>query len=193
MVKRNKKNLDDRVSPQEATLLGYKDVYEFVQFGIEMLTWNKVDLTDPKAVEYRIGEYFQMCINRNMKPAVTGLALALGMNQREISLIRNGKYKSQAMWSVIPEQTAELVRKAYDVLGFLWESYMLHGEIDKISGIFLGKALFNMSDEHKDDDAVVSLAQREDDAQIEAKYLMLNAEDHKMLDVAEKETEDVDA
>ena len=115
---------------------------------------NRVDLTDYDATAERIAEYFNMMIERDAKPTMTGLSQAFGINTKTMYEIRHnlpsglGKmdlhgYKE----SFVPERVRELIEQAYNVMQNLWESYMMNGKINPASGIFLGKNFYGMKDE----------------------------------------------
>jgi hypothetical protein len=77
---------------------------------------------------------------------------------------RNGTYRKDTHQAII--------LKAYDLLEELWEDYMLNGKINPVSGIFLGKNLWNYADKQE---VVLTPNTNEqvDQEAIEAKYAEL--------------------
>lgn len=98
-----------------------------------------IDTDDPKQVEARIQEYFDICVERDMKPSVTGMALALGISRMTLWEWRAGrKHKSK--------EIIDTIKRAHAVLNFMMEDWMLNGKINPVSGIFLSKNNFGYSD-----------------------------------------------
>lgn len=92
-----------------------------------------VDFENPKEVEERVSCYFENCINYDVKPAVSGVANALGVSRVYLWQIKNGKRK------VGNTEVQNIIKGVYRVLDEMYEYYMLHGKINPVVGIFLGK------------------------------------------------------
>ncbi|WP_298772080.1 terminase small subunit [uncultured Fibrobacter sp.] len=124
-----------------------------------------IDHTDVKQVERRISEYFHLCAANDMKPTVAGYCMAIGVSRMTVCNWKNGVHRADTHQAVIC--------KGYDILDALWQDYMMNGKINPVSGIFLGKNLFNYQD--KQDIIVTPNTQGEtvDVATIEAKYAEL--------------------
>lgn len=126
---------------------GYKNIRKYneeqqknsLYLAFALQHWNMapVDTSDPKQVEERIFWYFQLCVEQNMKPTVTGFSRALGYSRRTIDRWKNG---------IDRPQNYAVIEKAYDVLEELWENWMVNGQINPASGIFLGKNHFGYKD-----------------------------------------------
>ena len=104
-----------------------------------------------------------------MKPTVSGMALALGVDRKTL-------YK----WSVGENRDvthSPIVKKAMDVLSTLWEDYMQNGKINPVSGIFLGKNHFGYTDKQE---IVVKpenpLGEQKSPDEIKQRYLAENPE-----------------
>ena len=144
------KKINDLVLIEES----YKAKYLTTTMAVMALGKNRIDRTDYDATAERIAEYFNMMIERDAKPTMTGLSQAFGINTKTMYEIRHnlpsglGKmdlhgYKE----SFVPERVRELIEQAYNVMQNLWESYMMNGKINPASGIFLGKNFYGMKDE----------------------------------------------
>ena len=59
-----------------------------MSIGLELYKMDKVDLHDPVAVKDRITEYFRLYGEADVKPTVTGLGMALGVDSIEIVAYR---------------------------------------------------------------------------------------------------------
>lgn len=110
---------------------------EYLAFALQHWNMKPVDTSDPQNIEDRIFWYFQLCVEQNMKPTVTGFSRALGYSRRTIDYWKNGEYR--------PENY-DVIEKAYDMLEELWEMWMINGQINPASGIFLGKNHFGYKD-----------------------------------------------
>lgn len=117
----------------------------------------KVDLTSAEAVTERITQYFTLMAERDQKPTMTGLAMAMGYDARRLREIYHnqpigGLNGKQAKFyghttNPTPENVREIVIQAIDLMTTLWEDYMQNGKINPASGIFLGKNFYGMKDE----------------------------------------------
>ena len=103
-------------------------------------SWNlpRVDTKNPKAVEKRIYDYLQHCIEKDIAPSVAGCA-----NWLKIS-VRTLEY-----WYTGQRATSEHQRIAtafYGLLQEIWAEDMKEGNINPVSGIFIGKVFFGYKD-----------------------------------------------
>lgn len=105
-----------------------------------MAAWDlpSIDISDAKQVEERIKWYFNHCIEDDMKPTVSGMANAFGVDKRTLWRWWNEVSRSQTH--------GPLIKKAYLILEELWEDYMHNGKINPVSGIFIGKNHFGYQD-----------------------------------------------
>ncbi len=145
------------------------DNSRYLRHSLAMWNLPVIDISDPKQVEERILWYFQHCATDDMKPTVSGLAMALGVDRKTL-------YK----WSVGESRDvthSPIVKKAMEILQTLWEDYMQNGKINPVSGIFLGKNHFGYTDKQE---IVVKpenpLGDTENPDEIKRKYLAENAE-----------------
>jgi hypothetical protein len=94
---------------------------------------------------------------------------ALGVHRDTVCNWKNGDHRAATH--------APIIEKAYKTLEAMWESYMLNGKVNPVSGIFLGKVMFGYRDQQE---IVVTPKNIMDDYQdrkvIEAKYAELPEE-----------------
>ena len=117
----------------------------------------KVDLTNYDAVLDRINKYFGLMTERDQKPTMTGLAMALGYDRRRIHEIINNQpiggldgYQAKFYGHTTnptPDDVKDLIKQSVNVMTLLWEDYMQNGKINPASGIFIGKNFYGMRDE----------------------------------------------
>ena len=135
------------------------DNRKFMAVGLRLYSMPKVDLKDPDAVNDRIKEYFQVYAEADLKPTVTGLGMALGVDRRRLWEIATGNYRDKTQAN-LPAVTQDSIKKAYDFLANLWENYMQNGKVNPVSGIFLGKNHFGYQDKQ---DIVITPNRPEED------------------------------
>ena len=120
------------------------DNNKYTTFAIAIMQLPKIDIRNPQQLQSRVIEYFQLCADHDMKPGVAAVALAIGLDRRRMWEIRSGS-KNVA----IPQECKDIIIGVYDSLETLWESYMINGKINPVSGIFLGKNNFGYSDKQE--------------------------------------------
>ena len=111
-----------------------------------LMTWDKVDLHDAKAVEKRCNDYYQLMAEHSIKPLVSGLAMALGMDRRRLHEVVNG-YVTSNPETHIPKECKDIIKKAYDLLEINWEMAFNEGKINPVSGIFMAKNNYGYRDQ----------------------------------------------
>jgi len=111
-----------------------------------LASWDlpQIDISDASQVEQRINWYFEHCADDDMKPTVTGLCNALGIDRQTFYNWGVGKYRNTESSAHL-----DLVKKARSILEELWEDYMLNGKINPVSGIFIGKNHFGYADKQE--------------------------------------------
>lgn len=100
-----------------------------------------IDISDPKQVENRIVEYFQHCMEDDMKPTVSGMCNALGITRATFHNWCEGEYRKGSH--------LDIVKKAKGFLEEMLESYMVNGKINPVTGIFLMKNNFGYRDQQE--------------------------------------------
>ena len=119
------------------------DNAKYIAVSMKLFNMTKVDLHKPEEVEKRLGEYFQIHFEADLKPTVAGMAMALGIDRRRLWEIKSGVPDRN---QDLPTMTRDSIKKAYDFMENLWENYMQNGKINPVSGIFLGKNNFGYQD-----------------------------------------------
>ena len=119
---------------------------KFLEHALAVRQMGKVDLKDAYAVKERTEEYFQMCLEEDLKPTLSGYAASLGCTTAQLYDIRNDL-------SHVDTKEAEIIKGAYQLLEQLWEDYMLNGKVNPVSGIFMAKNQF--SDMYRDSKEVI--------------------------------------
>jgi hypothetical protein len=104
----------------------------------------KVDLQDPEAVRVRLGEYFKIYAEADLKPTVAGMGMALGLDRRRLWEIKTGNHTSST--PKLPREVEDFIKKAYEILETTMENYANAGKINPVMAIFMMKNHFGYQD-----------------------------------------------
>lgn len=122
------------------------DNSKYLAVSLELFNLPDISLKDSEQVKARLNEFFEIHRAADMKPTVSGMALALGVDRRRLWEIKTGaKMGGSAAWD-LPNETLDAIKKSYRILDTLWEEYMQSGKINPVAGIFLGKNNHGMQD-----------------------------------------------
>lgn len=96
----------------------------------------KVNSNDPEELENRIQHFFAWCVEKQLRPGVELLALALGTTR-------------QSLWNWEHEGGArgEIIGRAKQVLAALLEQWSLCGKLNPVTSCFLFKNHWNYKDQ----------------------------------------------
>lgn len=122
------------------------DNTRIVQTNMKFFDMPRVDLNDPEAVRMRLGEYFQIYADADMKPTVAGMAMCLGVDRRRLWEIKTGAAVGGHTQLQLPAETLDLVKKAYEILETSMEAYANAGKINPVMAIFMMKNHFGYQD-----------------------------------------------
>lgn len=114
---------------------------QFLRFALEGYNLPPVDISDPKQVEDRILYYFQRCIDEDHRPGVVGLCNYLGIDKQTWYNWLNGTYRASGH--------LDLAKRAHLMMETMWEDYMLNGQINPVTGIFMGKNHYGYQDKQE--------------------------------------------
>lgn len=90
-------------------------------------------------IQKRIEEYFTICVTNNTRPVLSGIAFSLGANRNRIYEICRGGNANGYMPYGLSEESAAVIRRACAILEMQMETYLVQGQINPASGIFLAK------------------------------------------------------
>jgi len=116
----------------------------FLNHGLAVMNLPPINLENAEEIERRINEYFKLCADYDVKPTVSGLGMALGLDRRRLWEI---KADVEGRNTKLTPRGRDAIKKAYNFLELLWEDYMLNYKIHPTAGIFLGKNNFGYKDE----------------------------------------------
>lgn len=150
------------------------DNRKYLEHSLAMWDWPDVDMREPEMVKERIGQYFKLCADDDMKPSVAGMALAFGVDRKTLWAWCNGVDSAY-----IPTTSRNLIKKAYQLLNTQMENYMQNGKINPVAGIFLMKN--NMGYQDKQEVVLTPNTQLGDSAtpeELQKKYLLDSIADY---------------
>ena len=122
------------------------DNTKYLMLGMKLFNLPPIDLHDPAQVNDRLNEFFRIHAEADMKPTVSGMGMALGLDRRRLWEIKTGAKMGGTTEYNLPTSTLVAIKKAYEYMEILWENYMQNGKINPVSGIFLGKNNFGYQD-----------------------------------------------
>ena len=122
------------------------DNAKYVMLGMKLFNLPSIDLHDPAQVNDRLNEFFKIHAEADMKPTVSGMGMALGLDRRRLWEIKTGNFNLNGKYANLPTSTQDSIKKAYEYMEILWENYMQNGKINPVSGIFLVKNNFGYQD-----------------------------------------------
>lgn len=144
------------------------DNTKYLAHSMKMWDWQKPDMGDAAAVQKRIADYFNLCAEDDMKPTVSGMALAFCVNRKTLWAWVNGIQGKE-----LTAESRNTIKKAYSILECQMENYMQNGKINPVSGIFLMKN--NMGYEDKTEMIITPqspIGETADQRQLAADYVV---------------------
>lgn len=111
------------------------DNAKFLRNALAAYNLPTIDIGDAKAVEERVGWYFNHCIENDMKPGIAGLCNALGISRMTF-------FNWQSKGSRDRKEHQIIAQRAKAILEDMMEQYMMNGKVNPVSGIFLMKNNF---------------------------------------------------
>lgn len=147
VIKKKPRGGNSPVIGDNGLMLQDGDNSKYMGVNIKLFDMEDIDLYDVEAVGQRLNEFFTLYAENDMKPTVVGMAMALGMNRKTLwAIVHDGATGGAGYKSALPNEVALLIKKAHNLMENMWETYMLNGKINPVSGIFLGKNNFGYQD-----------------------------------------------
>lgn len=148
VIKKKPRGGNNWLSPENMLNVEKGDNSKIMGVNIALFQMKDIDMKDTEAVSQRLGEYFTLYEQADLKPTVAGMALALnGMSRQTLSaIVHNRPTGSDGYMSALPREVTDIIKKAYKLMENMWESYMNSGKINPVSGIFLGKNNYGYQD-----------------------------------------------
>ena len=136
--KTERKKRTDKISIQVATP-GKNSIT--TSFGMTLYSLPEIDVNNPESVNARIMEYFSLCEQYDVKPSVASLAMAFSVSRFILFNWLNGRTEK-----ITNSKSMHLIKKAYDYIGSLYETYLNNGSVNPVSCFFLMKNNYGYKD-----------------------------------------------
>ena len=124
------------------------DNAKYLRNSMHLMNLPEIDLHDVEQVVNRLNEYFEFMASSDIKPTVSGMALALnGMSRQTLwAITHDAPLGGRGNYTSLPKDVTDTLKKAYRIMEVLWEDYVQNGKINPVMGIFLGKNNFGYKD-----------------------------------------------
>lgn len=148
VIKKKPRGGNSPVIGDNGLMLEKGDNAKIMSINIALFNMQDIDMTDAQAVTDRLGEYFALYEQADLKPTVAGMAIALnGMSRQTLTAIAHDRVTGSTGYkSALPPEVTAAIKKAYKMMENMWETYMNSGKINPVSGIFLGKNNYGYQD-----------------------------------------------
>lgn len=148
VIKKKPRGGNSPVIGDNGLMLEKGDNAKIMSINIALFNMQDIDMTDAQAVTGRLGEYFALYEQADLKPTVAGMAIALnGMSRQTLTAIAHDRVTGSTGYkSALPLEVTATIKKAYKMMENMWETYMNSGKINPVSGIFLGKNNYGYQD-----------------------------------------------
>lgn len=141
MPQKRPKHLNGGLSSDNILKTQPGDNARFLRAARVSMSLPPIDISDPKQVEDRINQYFDYCVQNDLKPGFVMMANWLGVNRDTLNQWKRGIYRAGTHTAII--------QKAVNQLEALWETYMLEGKVNIVAGIFIGKQYYGAVDKQE--------------------------------------------
>lgn len=148
VIKKKSRGGNSPVIGNNGLMLDAGDNTKIMRVNMALFDMPDIDMNDAQTVKNRLGEYFALYEQADMKPTVAGMAIALnGMSRQTLTAIAHDRVTGSAGYkTALPPEVATVIKKAYKMMENMWETYMNSGKINPVSGIFLGKNNYGYQD-----------------------------------------------
>lgn len=124
------------------------DNAKFMQVQLALFNMPNIDMDNVEEVQQRLSDYFTLYTERDMKPTVAGMAVALNGHSRQWlhAVVNDAPLGGRGNEANLRPDVTDTIKKAYILLENLWETYMSAGKVNPVAGIFLGKNNYGYQD-----------------------------------------------
>ena len=123
------------------------DNTKYISLNLTLASLPAINIHDVEQVNERLREYFEIHAQFDVKPTVSGMGLALGLDRRRLWEIKTGAATTHVKVNSMSAECKDLVKKSYELLETLWENYTQNGKMNPVAAIFLGKNHFGYRDQ----------------------------------------------
>lgn len=109
------------------------EISKMLAQAITIRSWPPVDTNDAQQVTARISQFLDFCMQNDIKPDLSGMALALGTNRTTLWRWENGVESNK------PQDVRNAIKRGREINEFLLVQMMNNGRINPIPALFLLK------------------------------------------------------
>lgn len=109
------------------------EISRMIKQAMTISHWPPINSDDADQVSERIDQYHTFCYENDIKPDMSGLALAFGVSRKTVWAWENGVDSNK------PQAVRNVLKKGRQINEILLSQMMLNGKINPVTGIFLLK------------------------------------------------------
>ena len=109
------------------------EISRMLSQAVTIANWPEIDTDDADQVIGRIREYHQYCIDNDIKPDMSGMALAIGVSRPTLWKWENGVESNK------PQSVRNAIKKGREINENILVTMMQNGRINPIPALFLLK------------------------------------------------------
>ena len=127
--KRKRPDLSELQSPHTEP----GEMSKYIGQALTISGWPQIDTNDAEQVTGRIAQFYEYCLNNDIKPDMSGLALAIGVSTKTLWAWENGVDSNK------PASVRNALKKGREFNEYLMNQMMQNGRINPVTAIFLLK------------------------------------------------------
>ena len=137
-----KQVVNNRKRPDRDIQVEDGDNSKFLNHNLQLFNLPIVDMGNDKDVLQRVVEYFDICAKNDVKPSVTGMSLAFGIDRRRLWEYKEGVKGNNT-------KVSDILKKAAIFLESQMADYMQNGKLNPLVGFFFMKNNFGYTDKQE--------------------------------------------
>lgn len=140
-----------------STALSSDERMNILKHNLQIAALPKIDPNDPEQLTARVMQYFDICTDNNLSPAVASFALSLGIDRRTL-----WGWMTEERGTIKNQECANIIKTAYSIINSQYEDMLNTNKINPVSAIFLMKNNLGYKDQT---DHVVTARQEQTDTE----------------------------
>lgn len=133
MVQQKKKRSRPDLSELQTPHCEPGEISRMIKQAMTISHWPECDTNNAEQVAERIDLYHSFCFENDIKPDMSGMALAFGVSRKTLWAWENGVDSNK------PQAVRNVLKKGRQINEILLSQMMLNGKINPVTGIFLLK------------------------------------------------------
>ena len=119
---------------------GHEDylMYLSMMAGVRALGEQPVDWSSVESIRNRVLDYFEVMKENNCRPTVSSLAMSFGISRQMLNDLKTGRKGKTGKYAGMTDECRAELAKAYEMLEVLFESYVMHDDINPMLAVMIG-------------------------------------------------------